>query len=129
MVTKGKNFSGQVPPSIIDTEYQNCNFCQPAPVPDGGDYIGVRLFPGDNTPRTFTHCNMQNCEPPPGSTITRKCIVKAHVVHVSSEYVTVDSIPIEVKLYANIDYGYYWDGEYVYHPEPIETPCDGPEDD
>jgi hypothetical protein len=69
-MTEGRNFSGQVTPSIIDTEYVRCNFSLPYPVDSGGGVlVGVRLFPGDDTPRTFTRCNLINCEPPPGSTV------------------------------------------------------------
>ena len=128
MVTKGKNFSGQVTPSIIDDVYENCNFAQPAPVDTAGVMTGVVLFPGDNTSRTFTDCQMMNCEPPPGSTITRKCKLRAKQVHVDSDTITVDGISFELKFYADIIYGYYWDGGYTYHPAPIEVPCDGPEE-
>ena len=128
MVTKGKNYSGQTTPSIVDTEYVECNFAQPEPVNDGGTMKGVRLFPGDDTPRTFTHCTMTNCEPPPGSTCDRRCTIREKQKHVSSEYVTVDGEQIEVKAYANVIHGHYRNGEYVYLPEPHETPCEGPED-
>ena len=127
MVTKGKNFSGQVTPSIIDTEYENCNFAQPTPVDTAGVMTGVILFPGDNTPRTFTDCNMTNCEPPPGSTVSGKCVIKEFQKHVSSEYVTVDGIALELKQYAHVSYGWFVDGEYVYRPVPVEVPCEGPE--
>ena len=128
MVTKGKNFSGQVPPSIIDTEYENCNFAQPAPVDTAGVMTGIILFPGDNTPRTFTHCTMTNCEPPPGSTCNRRCTIRRNEVVVDTDTITVDGQSVTLNLYANIVYGHHLDGVYVYFPEPKEYPCDGPED-
>lgn len=127
MVTKGKNFSGQTTPSIVDTEYVECNFAQPEPVLDGGDYIGVRLFPGDDTPRTFTHCTMTNCEPPPGSTCDRRCTIKRKQVVVDTDTITVDGQSITLNLYADVVYGHYRDGAYVYLSVPLEIPCDGPE--
>ena len=64
-----KNFSNQDPATIpVDTEYQRCNFSRSQPEL-GPPVVGVRLFPGDDTPRTFTDCNLFNCEPPPGSTL------------------------------------------------------------
>src|SRR5210317_505769 len=64
-----KNFSNQDPASIpVDTEYERCNFSRSQPEL-GPPVVGVRLFPGDDTPRTFTDCNLMNCEPPPGSTL------------------------------------------------------------
>ncbi len=69
MITS-KNFSGQTTPKTIAKEYKECNFTQPQSVKVGGKMQGVRLFPGDDTPRTFIDCNMVNCEPPPGSTLT-----------------------------------------------------------
>ena len=64
-----KNFSNADPTALpADTEYERCNFShtQPASL---GPALGVRLWPGDDTPRTFTDCNLFNCEPPPGSTL------------------------------------------------------------
>ena len=128
MVTKGKNFSGQTTPSIIDDVYENCNFAQPEPVDTAGVMTGILLFPGDNTPRMFTDCNMVNCEPPPGSTQTRcNGTIRQNQVHVDTDTITVDGIAMTVKLYADIVYGKYSGGEYTYFPDPKEYPCDGPE--
>ena len=69
-MTKKENFFGQATPNIIDTEYERCNFGQPQPVGSGdGVYIGVRIFPDNDTPRTFIQCQLQNAEVPPGSTV------------------------------------------------------------
>lgn len=64
-----KNYTNQPTPDEIDTEYRSCNFTQQG-VSDGlGGWLPTRIFPGDDTPRTFVRCNMVNCEPPPGSTL------------------------------------------------------------
>jgi len=70
-VIEGKNFTQTAIADIpVDTEYRACNFGRPAPIDIGGGvFRGHRLFPGDDTPRTFTDCNLMNCEPPPGSTL------------------------------------------------------------
>ena len=65
-----KNFSNMDPSLIpVDSEYQRCNFSRSQPDTGGAEVVGVRLFPGDDTPRTFTDCNLFNCETPPGSTL------------------------------------------------------------
>ena len=67
---KEKNFSNMDPAEIpVDTEYQRCNFSRFQPDTSGAEVVGVRLFPGDDTPRTFIDCNLMNCEPPPGSAL------------------------------------------------------------
>lgn len=69
-MTKNRNFCGVIWPDVVDTEYEDCNFCQYAFVDDGfGRQAGTRIFPGDGTPRVFRHCNLVNCVVPPGSTI------------------------------------------------------------
>ena len=70
MISK-KNFT-KTPVAEIpaDTDYFQCNFARPAPIDVGAGVMrGTRLFPGDDTPRNFTRCNLVNCEPPPGSTL------------------------------------------------------------
>ena len=46
MTTKGKNFSGQVTPNIIDNEYHECNFMIRQPDEVDGKKTGVPLFEG-----------------------------------------------------------------------------------
>lgn len=55
---------------VIDTEYHNCNFSQETCINVAGKMQGVRIFPGDDTPRTFVDCNLVNVELPPGSTFS-----------------------------------------------------------
>ena len=91
-MTKHKNFSGQRTPSIVDDTYYHCNFTQPQPVfyRDGLAY-GVRLFPGDDTPRAFIQCNLTNCEVPPGSTVEQcNTAIVSRNVAVETEDIVVD---------------------------------------
>lgn len=127
-MTKGKNFSGQVTPSTIDTEYESCNFTQEQPVGVGGNMQGVRLFPGDDTPRTFTRCNMTNCEPPPGSAVTdcNLTVVERNLPGAASETLTIDGESLAVERHINRIHGRFnpdtW--TYDYHPVPIDREAD-----
>jgi len=107
MITK-KNFSGlQGPPGIpLDDTYEFCNFSQPQSIDVGGNQRGVRLFPGDDTPRTFINCNLMNAEPPPGSTVTScmTTMVKTNVV-ASTEEITIDDATFEIEHHSNYVYG------------------------
>ena len=67
---QNKNYSGQINPEK-DTEYRNCNFSQPTAIEVKEVMQGVRLFPDDDTPRTFIECNLVNCQVPPESKIER----------------------------------------------------------
>lgn len=128
-MTENKNFRGQATPSIIDTEYRNCNFSTMNCLTIGGKKVGMRLFPGDDTSRTFISCNLVNCEPPPGSVLIGcNTAIKESCVEVSSEELKIDGDTIEVKDYANICYGRYKDGGYVYKT-PVQVSCEAPEED
>ena len=107
-VTERKNFSGQATPSIIDMEYQRCNFAQTLPDPNLPNR--VRIFPGDDTPRTFFRCNLVNCEVPPGSTVT-KCntsIVASNML-IGSITITVDGNSSSIEFYGT---KFYRGGEW-----------------
>lgn len=97
-VTERKNFSGQATPSVIDTEYRNCNFSQELPDPNLPNK--VRIFPGDDTPRTFVRCNLVNCELPPGSTVI-KCntSIIASNMKIGTITVTVDGQSSSIDFY------------------------------
>jgi len=124
-MTKNKTFNTPTP-SIVDVEYGYCNFRQPAPWGDGPNKIGVRIFPGDDTPRIFRYCTLINCELPPGS-IAEHCntaLVVTGIV-VSSEDVIIDGETITVEDFVSRTYGKYdaaTEG-YIYF-----TPRDTPED-
>ncbi len=99
-----KNFSGQATPSIIDPNYIRCNFAQTLPDPNvvngPNEPDRVRIFPGDDTPRTFFRCNLVNCEVPPGSTVI-KCntsIVAPNML-IGSITVTVDGKSSSINFY------------------------------
>ena len=61
-IIQNKNFVDIDPADIPKAdEYYRCNFSRYQPVLDGATFKGHRLFPGDNTPRTFRSCNLINC--------------------------------------------------------------------
>jgi len=124
-VVTNRNFSGQVRPSALDREYRRCNFSQPSPIDADGKKRGVRLFPGDDTPRAFINCNLTNCEPPPGSTVTRcnTSLIEPDVALRTAE-VEIDGEVITHEVRGSRLHG-RWDPEtkrYVYLSPPIETP-------
>ena len=126
-MTEGKNFSGQPTPSIIDTEYHWCNFSQPAPIDVAGKKRGVRLVPGDDTPRTFVNCGMLNAEPPPGSTMNRsRVLIKAFRVVTSTDTITIDGEVESVDHHSNFVYGVRdpLTGDYDDFPTPQEKVID-----
>lgn len=123
-MTEKNNFSNQDTPPIVDTEYRNCNFSHTSAVQDGSNWKGHRLFPGDDTPRTFIHCNLINCEPPPGSTLV-KCncaIIRPEVSDFTDEPIEIDGETITVNHYKRIVYGKYTESGYEYLISPKEYP-------
>ncbi len=119
-----KNFTGMDIADIpIDTEYVHCNFARKSCVDDAGIKKGHRLFPGDDTPRTFTKCNMVNCEPPPGNTCTEcnGAIFESAVI-INTDTITIDSEIITLNEYGNIVYGRYKGGIYEYKSTPTVIP-------
>jgi len=122
---KGKSFAGQDTPRLVDTEYQQCNFSTRQPGERGGLKVGVRLFPGDDTPRTFIKCNLINRELPPGSTVVggNRALIEYDVVSVS-HVIDIDGEEITMDDYENVVYGRYTESgiEYKGTPEVIEQP-------
>ena len=111
---QNKNFSGEVTPRIVDLYYLSCNFKQPQPFNEIVLKSGIRIFPGDDMPRTFINCNLINCEVPPGSTVTNcnTAIIEYGVVS-SSEDIIIDGVVIateETKF--NRVHGRY--GNYIF---------------
>ena len=124
---KQKNFSNADPATLpADTEYVSCNFTQSVPNTSGANPVGVRLWPGDDTPRTFTNCNLVNCEPPPGSTIVNcNTTISEYGVFDYEETITVDSVIVNTRTFTKqIIHGRYNPATetYDYHPTPIEVP-------
>ena len=111
---EGKNFARTTTPRLIDTEYRDCNFSQSQPIDVDGKKRGVRLFPGDNTPRTFINCNLVNAEPPPGSTVTNcnTWIIERNAV-TSTDSVTVDGTRVEIDHHSDFVHSHYVNGAYV----------------
>jgi hypothetical protein len=110
VMTKGKNFSGQSTPSIIDDTYYRCNFTQPQPIfhRDGSAH-GVRLFPGDDTPRSFLECNLTNCEIPPGSTVEEcnTAVVSRHQAIATEEVIVDGRTVVRTTKEGNVVHGHY----------------------
>ena len=115
MTIENGNFRNRQTPDLIDTEYRNCAFTQDQPIDTVGVKTGVRLFPGDDTPRIFINCNLVNCEPPPGSILT-KCnttIVSRKIVN-NTDSVVIDGQVLSVDDYSDIIHGKYTVDGYVY---------------
>lgn len=111
-----------------DTVYEACNFSRTVPDTSGANPKGVRLFPGDDTPRTFINCNMINCEPPPGSTCTGcNHAISVYAVFSHSDEVWVDDVLVHSEDKHNtMFYGKYDPvGEtYIYEAAPVVLPED-----
>lgn len=122
-----RNYAGKTTPSAIDEEYVSCNFCQSAPGTQNGQKVPVRLFPGDDTPRTFRRCNLTNCLPPPGSTLDRctTFLCDQHVV-IRTEQIIIDGETLEIPIYGSVVYGYVHPQTLavVYYPEPVVLGAD-----
>lgn len=121
MAVVRRNFTNIVMPDVLDDEYIQCNFTQSQPRDASGLMRGQRLFPGDDTPRTFRDCNLVNAEPPPGSTII-KCntVVRGRNIVDSGDTVTFDGQAFRQKAYQATIYG-KWDvgaADYVYFDPP-----------
>ncbi len=127
-MTYGKNFAGQPTPGIVDTEYGFCNFSQPQPIDVAGNMQGVRLFPGDDTPRMFTRCNLTNCEPPPGSTVTdcNMTVSEKYLLSATFETITIDGASQTVEHHINRIHGRFNPDTWVYdyHAIPIDKETD-----
>lgn len=108
MTTKGKGFVGQSTPRIIDTAYEQCNFMSRSVNEIDGLKVGIRIFPGDDTPRTFLNCNLINRIVPPGSTIINcnTSIIEYDVV-TSTETVQIGSEVISIDNKSNFCHGFY----------------------
>ena len=122
-----KSFANMDPTTIpVDTEYVRCNFSRSNPDKSGADPVGVRLFPGDDTPRTFIECNLKNCEPPPGSTLTGcNTVIAEQDVFDRNETITVDSVVVSTRRFnKSVVYGRLNPETllYEYKPTPEEYP-------
>lgn len=125
-MTRNQNFVMQLTPSIIDTEYTHCNFSQQQPVDVGGGvYEGVRIFPGDDTPRTFIECNLGNCEVPPGSTVTRcNTWMRQTNLVTSTETITIDGEGSDIDHHIHRVHGKWTPSGYEYLLPPRDLEVD-----
>ena len=126
MISNG-NFL-EMDPALIpkDTEYHRCNFWRAQPDTSGPEVVGVRLFPGDDTPRTFIGCNLFNCEPPPGSTVVRcnTWIVTTGELGPIDELVVDGVVEHTVQYHDRTVHGKYVDGAYDRTGYPQTMPED-----
>ena len=126
-----KNYTGTAPDALPSepTLFVRCNFARTQPAQTGeGTARGVRLWPGDDTPRVFQDCNLMNCELPPGSR-TDNCntwIVETGVTPAQKpdDVVEVDGVEISREVYHDrINYG-KWTEEGYQYITPILSPED-----
>lgn len=105
----------------LDTEYERCNFARPAP-DLGPPVVGIRLFPGDDTPRTFRQCNLVNCEPPPGSTlISCNTTLVEHGLLLETDTVSINGSVVAITTRTGSQIHGRYNGEteaYDYLPAP-----------
>ncbi len=121
---KGKNFMRiDIADIPVDAKYDSCNFGRRNCIDTAGVKTGHRLFPGDDTPRTFIRCNLVNCELPPGSTTTNeKNAILERDILLSSEDMVIDGETIVAETRGMRTYGYHVNatGQYEYIT-PIDT--------
>ena len=121
-----KNFSNWDVNTIPDDDqYERCNFSHSQPA-QTSPALGVRLFPGDDTPRVFTDCNLFNCEPPPGS-ILINCntwIVSTGEIGPVDELIVDGVVQHTTQYHDRTLYGKYTTSGYVYEAVPVTTPED-----
>lgn len=128
MIIVDKNFSHLDELSIPKAdEYINCNFMRPAPDTSGPQPVGIRLWPGDDTPRIFRDCNLINCEPPPGSTIIGFCNTKIVEKQIPDfiDRIVLNGTPIHTRQRTLTRLHGRWNPStesYEYEPAPVDTP-------
>lgn len=129
MAVVEKNFTATPIEEIpVDSEYVRCNFARLQPARLNPNPEGHRLFPGDDTPRTFRDCNLFNCETPPGSTL-ENCntwIVETGITPAAQEddVVIVDGVEVERIVYHDrTTYG-KWNGSSYDYITPVTSPED-----
>lgn len=109
-----------------DSEYRECNFMrsQPASTNPGR---GVRLWPGDDTPRVFIDCNMMNCEPPPGSTYIRcNSYMMERSIPAHTDELVVDGVQVSFTQYHDKRLWGRWDTDINGYVDiaPVQSPED-----
>ena len=125
MIANKNFYSVDVSDIPVDVEYHQCNFARRSSIDVNGEQKGVRLFPGDDTPRVFVQCNLINCEPPPGSTITKGNTSIIERVLDRIDELIVDGVTISTTEYYNRVIHGRFDPDtetYVYKDTPIIIP-------
>lgn len=122
---RGKSFIEQVTPKLVALEYRECNFRFHQPIEVDGKKVGIRMFPGDDTPRTFIDCNLVNRELPPGSTVQGGITaIIEHDVVMDTQEVMIDGELITTYDKSKFVYGHYDRDtqELIYKSTPEEIP-------
>ena len=107
----GANWTGTPLDQIPKADrYVRCLFTRQEAFDDAGEMKGHRLFPGDDTPRIFEDCGLQNIEPPPGSTIVgrgRFDVISTAVAF--TDEITVDGEVVSSEDFYDSTYHGTWD--------------------
>lgn len=114
-------------PVLLDRTFQRCNFTHKIPVDVADKKRGVRLFPADDRPHTFIQCNLCNCEPPPGSTVTGcNTGIKEFALESGTDIIAVDGQPIGLVHHIDRIHGRFdpATGDYIDKPTPEDIEVD-----
>ncbi len=98
--------------------YRNENFAAEQPLETNGQKVGLPLHEGEG-PNEYIDCNLQNREPPAGSTVTRcnTALRQTDVNRVEGE-VRIQGVMRPCVWYDDILYGRWTPAGYVYPPQP-----------
>jgi hypothetical protein len=122
---KNRNYSNHDPAQLPNLPvFEGYNFARTQPDTTGPEPVGVRLWPGDDTPRTFINCNLMNCEVPPGSTVT-DCLTVIMETDIPDydETLVIDGVERARVNFKKVRiHGRYVDGVLERKPAPEELP-------
>ena len=130
-----KNYrEGALAPDTEGLVYDGYAFCFAHPDytqnVDPDTPVGHRIFPDDDTPRTFVNCNLLNATPPPGSTVTgcNTTIARNERRLTNPKNAPPTEKRENVPKYEQIIYGHTDKVtlEAVYKPKPVKNPGKGP---
>jgi hypothetical protein len=100
------------------TVYRNENLAAEQPLEVNGQKVGVPLHEGEG-PNEYIDCNLQNREPPAGSTVTR-CNTALRVTGLNPlpGQVRLAGVMVSCVWYDDVCYGRWTPAGYVYPPQP-----------